>query len=152
MNYLLGLLVAVATTSPIALEGPTSPVEPPSVETRHIIPFDLKLSSKAQIEDYIVSRATTLGYKPNVALAIAKAESGLDPNARNPGSTASGLFQFINGTFKWLCIDTYAITDTMDDKNDPHVQTECAIMAFKDGLESHWNESKPVWGESLTGN
>jgi hypothetical protein len=32
MNYLLGLLL-VATTSPIALNAPTSPVEPPSVET-----------------------------------------------------------------------------------------------------------------------
>jgi hypothetical protein len=38
MNYLLGLLVAVATTSPIALESPTSPVEAPSVETCAPVP------------------------------------------------------------------------------------------------------------------
>ncbi len=86
-----------------------------------------------------------------MALAIGDAESGLYPNAKNASSTASGLFQFIDGTFKWLCIDRYGITDTMDDKNDPHVQTECAILAFKDGLEHHWNASKPVWGKALSG-
>lgn len=41
MNYLLGLLVAVATTSPIALEQPTMPVEPPSVAECNPVPKEI---------------------------------------------------------------------------------------------------------------
>jgi soluble lytic murein transglycosylase-like protein len=42
-----------------------------------------------------------LGLGPDAALAkaIAGEESGFDPNAKNPGSTATGLFQFIKGTW-----------------------------------------------------
>ena len=42
-----------------------------------------------------------LGLGPDAALAkaIAGEESGFDPNAKNPGSSATGLFQFIKGTW-----------------------------------------------------
>lgn len=38
------------------------------------------------------------GLDPKVGLRIAQIESGLNPNARNPKSSAGGLFQFIDGT------------------------------------------------------
>jgi hypothetical protein len=47
MNYLLGLLVAVATTSPIALQGPTMPVEPPSVAECVNVPKEIIYSKIA---------------------------------------------------------------------------------------------------------
>lgn len=152
MNYILGLLLTVATTSPIALESPTSPVEAPSVATRANLPFDVKLSSKAQIEDYIVGRATSIGFKPMVALAIAKAESGLAINARNTTSTASGLFQWIDGSFRYFCMEKYGLTDSMADKDEPHIQIECALLTLKDGGISNWSESRPLWRHSLSGN
>jgi hypothetical protein len=40
-----------------------------------------------------------LGLDAALAKAIAGEESGFDPNATNPGSSATGLFQFIEGTW-----------------------------------------------------
>jgi len=39
---------------------------------------------------------------PNVAFAIAVCESNLNPYAKNPNSTAKGLFQFLDGTWNWI--------------------------------------------------
>lgn len=35
-----------------------------------------------------------------VMYRVAEAESGFNPNARNPTSTAKGVFQILNGTWK----------------------------------------------------
>lgn len=46
---------------------------------------------------------------PNHMAAIAKLESGFNPNAKNPNSTASGLFQFIKSTAA-----QYGLTNPLD--------------------------------------
>lgn len=46
----------------------------------------------------IAQAAAQYGVDPAVLLRIAELESGLDPAARNPRSSAGGLFQFIDGT------------------------------------------------------
>lgn len=79
------------------------------------------------------------------ALAIANAESGLNPNAKNASSTASGLYQFINSTFLRYCIQRYNFTDSLDDKNDPDIQIKCAITLLSEGGENHWNASRKYW-------
>ena len=43
--------------------------------------------------------AERFGVSPTTMLAIAKRESGLNPNAKNPASSAGGLMQFIDGTW-----------------------------------------------------
>jgi hypothetical protein len=43
---------------------------------------------------------------PSVGLTIGRVESGLNPNAKNPKSSAAGLFQIIKGTQK-----QYGVTD-----------------------------------------
>ena len=40
------------------------------------------------------------GRYANAALAVARCESGYNPNAKNPSSSASGVFQFLHST--WL--------------------------------------------------
>ncbi len=47
----------------------------------------------------IRAAAQAKGIDPEVALGIARAESGLDPNAKAKSSTASGLFQILNKTW-----------------------------------------------------
>ena len=110
----------------------------------------IELNSTTSISEYIEARAMKYEYPSKRALAIAMAESSLVVNAKNKGSTASGLFQFINGTFKGFCIDKYNLTDTMEDKNDPHIQVECALRMLSEGGESHWESSKGVWNKSVT--
>lgn len=50
------------------------------------------------IADIIAGAAQRYGQDPQTALGIARIESGLNPNAQNPKSSAGGLFQFIDGT------------------------------------------------------
>lgn len=49
------------------------------------------------------------GVSPNYLARTAKIESGYDPNAKNPSSSAGGLFQFIDGTAK-----QYGVTNKFD--------------------------------------
>ena len=139
----LGLLVASGT--------------PTVIETEHIPNYSLtqdisilknvELNSTTSIAEYIEARAMAYEYPPKKARAIGRAESDFNPNAKNTGSTASGTYQFINGTFKAFCIDKYKLTDTMDDKNDPHIQIECAMKMFSEGLDFHWDASRHIWGK-----
>ena len=52
------------------------------------------------VRDIIVAAANQYGIPVEYALATAQRESGFNPRAKNPNSTASGLFQFIEGTWK----------------------------------------------------
>lgn len=119
-----------------------SPVYAESTSTPQYI-----ISSKASIEDYITSRAIAYNYRPDITVAIAEAESDLNINAKNASSTASGLFQFINGTFRYYCIEKFEFAKDMSQKNDPFIQTECAVRMLSEGGESHWKESEHVWGQ-----
>ena len=47
------------------------------------------------------------------AIRVAKCESGLDPNARNPSSSATGLFQIINGTWRAYADRGWVRTDPL---------------------------------------
>lgn len=51
------------------------------------------------IKALITDAANMMGVPPAVALAMAKAESGFNYTAKNPYASASGLFQFIDGTW-----------------------------------------------------
>ncbi len=51
------------------------------------------------IKAIITNAANRYGEDPDTAIRMAQLESGLDPNAKNPKSTASGLFQFLSGTW-----------------------------------------------------
>lgn len=52
------------------------------------------------VRDIIVAAANQYGIPVEYALATAQRESGFNPKAKNPNSSASGLFQFIDGTWK----------------------------------------------------
>lgn len=80
-----------------------------------------------------------------MADAIIRAESGWKTDVKNKGSSASGLFQFINKTFFDFCITKYNVTDSMEHKNDPFVQIDCGVAMLSDGLSDHWLESKKYW-------
>lgn len=131
INYIL--LAGLLFPSPVQAET----LEQPQVQ--------YIMTSKASIEDYITARAMANGYRPDLAVAIAKAESGLSVNAKNASSTASGLFQFINGTFMGFCVRKYGLANSLEQKNDPFVQIECATKMLAEGGESHWSESEGVW-------
>ncbi|MFA6989759.1 MAG: transglycosylase SLT domain-containing protein [Candidatus Gastranaerophilaceae bacterium] len=55
------------------------------------------------IQEEIVIQARKAGINPQVALAISECESGYNPNAKNPNSSARGIYQFLSGTWKNYC-------------------------------------------------
>ena len=101
------------------------------------------------IEQKITDEAIKLNYNPTKAVAIANAESSLIPTAKNKTSTASGIYQFIDGTFNAYCVDKYKYAESLKQKNDVDIQIKCAVRMLSEGGESHWSESRHVWGKVI---
>lgn len=79
--------------------------------------------AKGGIADTIRQVAKQEGVDPETMVAIAQIESGLNPDAKNPNSSAAGLFQFIDGTAK-----QYGLAN----KFDPVQATRAAAKLAKD--------------------
>jgi hypothetical protein len=82
----------------------------------------VEMSRTEFIKDYIRKEAVKNNINPETALAVAKCESSFNPEAKNPNSTAKGLFQFINGTWRGYCKG-----DVMNYKDN----TDCFMQLFK---------------------
>lgn len=63
------------------------------------------------------------GLPSGYLLRVAQIESGLNPNAKNPNSTAAGLFQFVDQT---------AADYGLSDKMDPYASTDAAARLARD--------------------
>lgn len=73
-------------------------------------------------------------------------ESRFDPEARNPHSTATGLAQFLDGTWQW--VDELGAPFTHLGRTDPrgNAFTAAWLIAREDlGGIGHWNESRGCW-------
>lgn len=114
--------------------------------TPKIAPIE-ELNSTSSIALYIAKEALRHDYSPIKALSIARAESGLQPNIKNPRSTASGIYQFLDSTFQSYCIDLYSLTSSLNDKNNIKIQVECALLILTTDSkgEYHWDASRKYW-------
>lgn len=77
-----------------------------------------------------------------MAVRVADCESGGDPSAQNPTSTASGLYQFINGT--WT-----SVTGLPGPASAYSTATQtAAFWELWDGGRGahHWDPSRHCWG------
>jgi hypothetical protein len=54
------------------------------------------------VQEEIKKQANEYGVDQDIALAIAECESTFDIYARNPASSAKGVYQFIDPTWKWI--------------------------------------------------
>jgi hypothetical protein len=91
----------------------------------------------SQISDAILSAAKTVGIDPGLMMAIANTESKFDSNAKNPRSSASGLYQFTDKTWAdmvRLYGSTYGIG--IGDKNDPRANAIMAAQLIKNNQAS----------------
>jgi peptidoglycan hydrolase-like protein with peptidoglycan-binding domain len=91
------------------------------------------------------SRASRSGSRSHgltgIARRVARCESGLDPNAQNPRSSASGLFQFIDSTWR-------SVTGLAPPASAYSVGTQ--VDAFYDLWDGgsgagHWAPSRHCW-------
>ena len=94
---------------------------------------NIAISSSETIVSLIVA---TFPQDP-IMLKVAKAESGLNPKAKNPNSSATGIFQILAGTWKHFACE-----------GEP-TNAEDNIVCAKKVLDGQglgaWSESYPLW-------
>lgn len=100
--------------------------------------------------DVIKSSASENGLNPEFVHKVAKVESNLNPNAKNPNSSASGLFQFTNGTWRHL-VNQYGkdLDISLRDKNNPIANTKMASLYLRDNARKLTRilDREPTQGE-----
>jgi Transglycosylase SLT domain len=87
------------------------------------------------------------GVDKDLAVRIARAESGLNCKVQNKKSSAGGLFQFINSTF----LSTQKRLGKPQDisrKYDCDENAQLGIYLLSKGELQHWNASRSVWDRS----
>jgi hypothetical protein len=78
------------------------------------------------------------------ALAVISCESSGDPNAKNPRSSASGLFQHLGRFWQERSVDAgLPGADIFDPTANVAV---AAWLVYEGGGWSHWNPSRYCWG------
>lgn len=77
---------------------------------------------------------------PDTLIKIRRCESNDDYAAQNSRSTASGAFQFIDGT--WNNYGGYAKAKLAP----PYIQDEYALLTYQKDGTTPWNASKRCWG------
>lgn len=76
---------------------------------------------------------------------IEHCESRGNPNAKNPHSTAKGLFQFLDGTWKHYGLKHWGTLEGRD-VYDPEDNRELAEYVITNYGTRDWNASKHCWG------
>ena len=149
LGLLFGLIVA-----PTIYKWINPPMLDPKGTVIDIKPIEVKaIEIKCDYDPitYIRCRGEQLGYSNKVittAIRIARAESNFRPMAKNPTSTATGIFQFINSTWHSYCKgkNIYDFKDNIDcfykvyAEQTTRYAKKCLIYDFND-----WNASKAVW-------
>lgn len=74
----------------------------------------------------------------STALAVAQCESGLDPNAYNPVSGASGLYQLLMSYHAWRLHGASPF--------DPQANTDAAYSLYEEQGWGPWQSSRGCWG------
>jgi len=111
-------------------------VDPIVVEIPKVIPEPNK-----EVSDLIKHYAKEYGADEKLALNVACAESCMrdgedikfNTNAKNPRSTASGVFQFIKGTWEHFCDGEVF---------DPDDNVKCGVKLLANGGIAHWEASR----------
>lgn len=98
--------------------------------------------STAQVQQLIASTAAGYGIPglPDVALAVASHESGFQPGAQNPGSSAAGLFQLTAATQK-----TMGVTDPYDPTQNAGAGV--ALLARYYQQYGNWSDALQAFSE-----
>lgn len=86
------------------------------------------------VPQMIVSAAVTYGVDPQYALRIAFCESEYKEDARNPNSSAKGVFQFIDGT--WASVNR--IRGLSYDVMDAEQNIDNAMWLVQNEGWHHW--------------
>jgi hypothetical protein len=136
-------LANIAYTPPI--------VEPVSLES--LIPAERPQERAHALERVEVASVSTpvlsaLLEPQDVALMhrVRFCESGHDPEAQNPASSAAGWFQVIRGTWEWARESGVDVPPFEEGRYDRwHNTTVAAWLLYEGGGIGHWDASRGCW-------
>lgn len=111
-------------------EAPQMPQAPGQMPQQQMQP---PLTGAERIEQTINNSAMELGLNPQFVRRIAEVESGLNPKAKAKTSSASGLFQFTNSTWRQM-VKEYGghLGIQMQDKNNPEANAIMGALHIRD--------------------
>lgn len=103
----------------------------------------LAMSTSTPLE---IIKEQSASYKVDYELAakVASCESKMDPEARNKTSTAKGLYQFLNGTWKHYGLKKWGSLEGKD-VLDPEDNTELAMWVMATYGMKDWEASRFCW-------
>lgn len=145
MSVLLSLAMVVSMGGGGEKQG-TNPPGLPYVEPQTPIPITQTISIPSNVERW---RGLVSAYfQPSdidKALSVIECESNGDPNAKNPSSSASGLFQHL-ATYWPERATNAGIGPQADIFESSSNVAVAAWLVYHGGGWSHWNASKGCWG------
>lgn len=97
------------------------------------------------IQDYIYEKATEEKVDPELAVNIVRCESSFDRYAKNPSSTASGYFQFLDGTWDTTMQRMGLPTSTL--KTSMPEAIDAGVFLLRNDGTRHWTESSGCWSK-----
>ena len=104
--------------------------------------YAMSIEDRLAIQSVIVVEATVAGVDPGMAIFLAAVESDFNPTARSKTSTASGIFQWIRGSWNGICVKGLKIADEHSDVFDPVLNIRCAMQTIAAGGISHWTADR----------
>ena len=85
-------------------------------------------------QSYIVEMANKHGVNEQLGLDLGWYESRFDPLAKNPNTTAKGIYQWLDGSWKVICNKKYGFTKVYDFKEN----IECTMKELSKGNIKPW--------------
>lgn len=76
------------------------------------------------------------------AICVIDGESRGDPGAKNPTSSAAGLWQFLRSTWDWVADSTGTPSYDEGGPYDPELATRNAVWLWRTGGWKHWNAAR----------
>ncbi len=124
-------LAPTTTTAPPP--PPTTTTPPPATTTPPTTAHSPGGAGGVTVEGIVVCNGADLP-----TCAIVRRESGFNPRARNPSSSAAGLYQFLDSTFRGVCPEAASTYGSA--ANAPvSVQVACARILWDNGRGAgHW--------------
>lgn len=137
------LFSSPAGAEPVA-RGHTNPAieKGESVPAREEVGAIETLDAVERIDPIILlirSEAKAAGVDPSLAVRVAECESGVNPEAKNPTSTATGLYQFLESTWRHIGAETKGL-----DRRNPEDNLAMFLKHFP-GSPGWWAESQHCW-------
>lgn len=142
MEYLISSLFFLGSFIPGIKEEVIEPIEDPLPIVVEVV-IERESVTEEEVINYIKQFSEKYDVDPDLAMSIASCESDYYYKAKNPHSSAEGVFQMIDSTWeytmKWMGLSTTT------PKTEIPISIEAGVFLLSKEGTRHWLESRPNW-------